>query len=267
MRSTLVFGSILLFVGFISTAHAKNSDTVSNVSVGRLYVLSEHGIIQKDRLQHIADMVEKNFSAVGIIYSKANAVDTFPHLKPLDALVIYLDTDMAPKDIGSGRDDCPLTGIDVGESDVLTKQSYNQMKERLEFKYDVETVRGSVVYICPGRLLLTYKLLRMLAAKEDGPLTEKNIDSIWASAATHEIGHTLGAVHVYKYIDDSMGILTDGYFMGSVVTYADDVTKFHENNVEKMKEFIRYSNGLRGKNKMQTMNDKKTSFLRDFILQ
>lgn len=256
MRCIVVLGSIL--VSIAAVVHAE--------PVGHFYSLSEHGVIPKERLQTIANRVEKNFHSIDIEHSTVKVVDSFPQLQPLDALVIYLDTDMAPKDVGPGRDDCPLSDYDVGESDILNKQSYDQMKERLGFDYDVETVQGSVVYICPGRLLFLYKLQRMLADKEDEPLTDKDIDSILASAATHEIAHTLGAVHVFK-IGDPLYIPAEGDFLGSVITYASDSTKFHEGNVEKIKDFIGYAKSLKNKIDMPTLNSKKTYLLYDFIIQ
>ncbi len=266
MCSSICLRSISIFL-FITTFtfQSKAQDTAS-VSAGHLYIMSEHGIIPNDRLQNLANVVRRNFDSAGIIHSQASAVDSFPTLQPLDALVIYLDTDMAPKDVGPEVDDCPMQGHNVGESDILAKESYVTMKQRLAFDYDAETVRGSVVYICPGRLLFLYRLQRMFADKEDGPLTEKNIDLIFASAATHEVAHTLGAVHVFR-TGDPLYIPAEGYFLGSVVSYADESIRFHERNITKMREFIHYARDSNENMNMQILNDKKSMLLYDLIIQ
>ncbi|MGV8168958.1 MAG: hypothetical protein ACP5N3_02785 [Candidatus Nanoarchaeia archaeon] len=254
----------LLIAAAAYTANSQSHTMSNNVSAGRLYFLSENGAMKKKELNELADIVKDNFSEAGIIYSKAKATKSFPSLKPLDALVIYLDTDLNPKDLGPGKDDCPLSGYNVGESDVLCEKSYDEMKKRLGFSYDEETVRGAVVYICPGRLIFGYRLQRMLANKQDSTLTEDKIEQIFVSAATHEVAHTIGGVHIFS-VGDPLYIPSNGYFMGSLLTFAEESTKFDEDNILKMHEFI---NKVREKNAdMKSMNALKEFMFYDIIIE
>ena len=246
LLSRLVFSTML----FAATAGAQET-------AGRIYVMSEHQVIARKHLQTIAEKVQANYDRIGVRFTHASAVEDFPELKPLDALIILLNNGLPDE---KGKSDCPLQGNNVAESDILSLQSYDMMQKRLGFPYDKDTVRGGVAYICPGWAAFHYRFIRVLKGNLDTPVIDMEL--FLSGIATHEVGHMLNGVHVFSS-GDPLYIPADGYFMGSTMTFNSDKTVFDERNAVRIRRYVDDAQGCSTKE----LNVKKSLTNAEYYVQ
>lgn len=204
---------------------------------GNLYIHNSSDYLSQKELQYIINSTEENFDNAGINFQKIELLQEkqFPPLEKLDILIYMLDFFGNRKESQTPASEAQFI---IGEDDLIQR-----LKEELDIPYDFNTSAehtgfvNSEEIILQWRKELTNKDFLYESGKNLENLSRDEIVKMIAFVLTHEVGHGIGAAHVWLDITnpDSPKKSID-HFMGEPLPYRK--RSWHPENINIMQEFI-----------------------------
>lgn len=206
--------------------------TPDTITAGNLHFYNINTFLSWEELQSVLNSVIKNYNEIGIRFKHASICenDNFPALKGLDILLYALD-----------GDNTLFCGGRYGINDDYCDH-YTGLKKIIDIPYDKMTSEINTGFFTTKNYLICLDKIY-----PSHPFPREEILKIIIQIATHEIGHGLGASHVWD---------TD-YFMGRIQPKKEK--SFHPDTVNQMKQFIETVNS-------HNLNPGKIGELREIYL-